>query len=109
MFCSATRHDLQAAVFCVVLCSTRHCVVQVIQDLVEDGIMVTKFDDKGQPERDARGQVVEVKQAGHFVLDVKQRQAALTEEGLSTVFLTLRKLPSLSHCFCCCCYDKTPL
>ena len=69
--------------------------MQAIQDLIEDGIMVTKFDEKGKPVKDQYGNEVKVKQAGHFVLDAKQRQAALTEDGLSTVFLTLRKLPCL--------------
>ena len=51
---------------------------QIVQDLKEDG-----------REEERNGKTVRYR--GHFTLDVKQRQAALTELGLETVHSALGK------------------
>lgn len=61
------------------------CVLQIIMDLRED----TMENEQGLP-----------RQAGEYVLDVKSRQASLTDAGLQEVYLCLSKLPVLLNLSC---------
>lgn len=72
------------------------CVVQIIQDFKEDTMHKPKAKQAIQdPNDDTKGvpqPPPESKQGGDFVLDVKQRQIALTNAGLNRAFSRLCKL-----------------
>lgn len=73
------------------------CVVQIIQDFKEDTMRKRKAKQAVQdPNDDTKGKPPpppDPKTGGDFILDVKQRQIALTNAGLNRAFARLCKLP----------------